>query len=42
MSDLVVFIGIVLVAAVGGIGLGMLVSRRLGRLADHDEEHGDD
>ena len=42
MSDLVIFAAIVSVAIVGGIGLGMLVARRLGRLIDDDEEQGDD
>jgi hypothetical protein len=42
MSDLVIFAAIVGVAVVGGIGLGMLVARRLGRLIDDDEEQGDD
>lgn len=42
MSDLLVFIPLVAVVLVAGIGLGMLVSRRLGRLIDHDEEPGDD
>jgi hypothetical protein len=42
VSDLVVFVGIVAVAVVGGIWLGMLVARRLGRLVDQDEEPGDD
>jgi hypothetical protein len=42
VSDLAVFVGIVVVAIVGGIWLGMLVARRLGRLIDHDEEQGDD
>ena len=42
MNDLVVFVGIVLVAVVGGIGLGILVARRFGPLIDRDEEQGDD
>ena len=42
MSDLLVFIPLVVVVLVAGIGLGMLVARRLGRLMDDDEEPGDD
>jgi hypothetical protein len=42
VSDLLVFIPLVAVVLVAGIGLGMLVARRLGRLIDHDEEPGDD
>jgi hypothetical protein len=42
VNDLIVFVGIVAVAVVGGIWLGMLVARRLGRLMDHEEEPGDD
>jgi uncharacterized protein YneF (UPF0154 family) len=42
VSDLLVFIPLVVVVLVAGIGLGMLVARRLGRLMDDDEEAGDD
>ena len=42
MSDLLIFIPLVAVVLVAGIGLGMLVARRLGRLIDNDEEPGDD
>ena len=42
MSDLLIFIPLVAVTVVAGIGLGMLVARRLGRLMDDDEEPGDD
>jgi hypothetical protein len=42
MSDLLIFIPLVAVILVAGIGLGMLVARRLGRLMDDDEEPGDD
>ena len=42
MTDLLVFIPLVAVVVVAGIGLGMLVARRLGRLMDDDEEPGDD
>ncbi|HTG42664.1 MAG TPA: hypothetical protein VK697_13735 [Methylomirabilota bacterium] len=42
MTDLVIFALIVPVVLVAGIGLGMLVARRLGRLMDDDEEPGDD
>ncbi len=42
MSDLLIFIPLVTVILVAGIGLGMLVARRLGRLMDDDEEPGDD
>jgi hypothetical protein len=42
VSDLLIFIPLVAVVLVAGIGLGMLVSRRLGRLIDKDEEPGDD
>ena len=38
MSDLLIFIPLVTVILVAGIGLGMLVARRLGRLIDDDEE----
>ena len=41
-SDLVVFIVAVAVFAIVGIGLGMLVAPRLGRLAERiDEDDGD-
>jgi uncharacterized protein YneF (UPF0154 family) len=42
VSDLLIFIPLVAVVLVAGIGLGMLVARRLGRLMDDDEESGDD
>jgi hypothetical protein len=42
VSDLLIFIPLVAVVLVAGIGLGMLVARRLGRLIDNDEEPGDD
>ena len=42
MSDLLIFIPLVAVVLVAGIGLGMLVARRLGRLMEDDEEPGDD
>jgi uncharacterized protein YneF (UPF0154 family) len=42
VSDLLIFIPLVAVILVAGIGLGMLVARRLGRLMDDDEEPGDD
>jgi uncharacterized protein YneF (UPF0154 family) len=42
VSDLLIFIPLVAVVLVAGIGLGMLVARRLDRLIDHDEEPGDD
>jgi uncharacterized protein YneF (UPF0154 family) len=42
VTDLVIFALIVPVVLVAGIGLGMLVARRLGRLMDDDEEAGDD
>lgn len=42
MSDLLIFVPMVTVVFVAGIGLGMLVARRLGRLIDHDEEPRDD
>jgi uncharacterized protein YneF (UPF0154 family) len=42
VSDLLIFIPLVVVVLVAGIGLGMLVARRLDRLIDHDEESGDD
>ena len=42
MSDLVIFALAVPISVVAGIGLGMLVAGRLGRLIDKDEEPGDD
>ena len=42
MSDLVIVALTVPIVLVAGIGLGMLVARRLGRLIDKDEEPGDD
>jgi hypothetical protein len=42
VSDLLVFVPLVTVVLVAGIGLGILVSRRLGRLMDDDEEPSDD
>jgi uncharacterized protein YneF (UPF0154 family) len=42
VTDLLIFIPLVAVVLVAGIGLGMLVARRLGRLMDDDEEPGDD
>jgi uncharacterized protein YneF (UPF0154 family) len=42
VSDLVVVAVIVAIVLVAGIGIGMLVARRLGRLTDDDEEPGDD
>ena len=42
MTDLIVVGAIAAIVLVGGIGLGMLVARRLGRLVDDDEEPGDD
>jgi uncharacterized protein YneF (UPF0154 family) len=42
VSDLLFFIPLVVVVLVAGIGLGMLVARRLGRLMDDDEEPVDD
>jgi hypothetical protein len=47
-GDLIIFAAIVLVAAVAGIGLGMLVAPRIGRLIEPGdgpppiEETGDD
>jgi hypothetical protein len=38
MGDLLVVLGIALVAGVGGIVLGMLVAPRIGRLAERDED----
>lgn len=38
IGDLLVLIGIVLVAAGGGITLGMLVAPRLGRLVDRGQD----
>ena len=41
-SDLIVFLVAVAVVAIVGIGLGMLVAPRLGRLAERiDEDDGD-
>jgi hypothetical protein len=41
-SDLIVFVVAVAVFAIVGIGLGMLVAPRLGRLAERiDEDDGD-
>ena len=42
MTDLVVVALIGSVVLVAGIGLGILVARRLSRLIDNDEETGDD
>lgn len=42
MSDLLIFVPLVAVILVAGIGLGMLLARRLGRLSDDDEEPGGD
>jgi hypothetical protein len=42
VTDLLVFIPLVALVLVAGIGLGMLVAGRLGRLMDDDEEPGDD
>ena len=47
MTDLVIFFGAIAVIGVGGVGVGMLVARRLDRWnaardAAHDEEHGVD
>jgi uncharacterized protein YneF (UPF0154 family) len=42
VSDLVIFVAIVPLILVVGIGLGMLVARRLNRRGDDDEEPGDD
>jgi hypothetical protein len=42
MSDLLIFVPLVALILVAGIGLGMLVARRLGRLIDDDEEPGGD
>jgi hypothetical protein len=42
MTDLAIFALIVTVALVAGIGLGMLLARRIGRLIDRDEEPGED
>ena len=42
MSELLIFIPLVALILVLGIGVGMLVARRLDRLLDHDEEPGDD
>ena len=42
MNDLLIFALAVPIIFVAGIGLGMLVAGRLGRLTDDDEEPGDD
>ena len=42
VSDLVIFALAVPIIFVAGIGLGMLVAGRLGRLSADDEEPGDD
>ena len=42
MSDLVIVALTAPIVLVAGIGLGMLVARRLGRLIGEDEEPGDD
>jgi hypothetical protein len=42
MTDVAIVAVIAVVGLVGGIGLGMLVARRLSRLFDDDEEPGDD
>jgi hypothetical protein len=42
MGDLVPFVILVVVAAVGGLRLGMLLSHRLGRLAEGAEDAPDD
>jgi hypothetical protein len=42
VSDLLIFIPLVAVVLVAGIGIGMLVGRRLGRIIDRDEEPRDD
>jgi hypothetical protein len=42
VTDLLVVALIGSVVLVAGIGLGILVARRLSRLIDHDEETGDD
>jgi hypothetical protein len=45
MSEVGIFAIVAIIAAValvGGIGLGILVARRLTRLTDRDEEPGDD
>jgi hypothetical protein len=43
MTELLVFLGLVAVIAVVGVGIGMLVARALQRLADRtDEEPGGD
>jgi hypothetical protein len=41
-GELLLFVVVVAVVAIAGIGLGMLVAPRLGRLAEQmDEEEGD-
>jgi hypothetical protein len=43
VTDLLVFVALVAVIAVVGVGVGMLVARPLGRLIDRsDEAPGDD
>jgi len=43
VGDLLVFLGAVAAFAIVGVGVGMLVARRLDRWAAHvDEEPGDD
>jgi hypothetical protein len=43
VADLLIFAGLVAVVAVAGIGLGILVAPRLGRLTEPpDEEERDD
>jgi hypothetical protein len=42
VTELLIFSALVAVILVLGIGVGMLVARRLDRLLDHDEEPGDD
>ncbi len=41
LGDLLIFVALVAVVAVAGVGLGMLVAPRLGRIAEpHDEDDG--
>jgi hypothetical protein len=41
-GELLVFVAVVTVVAIAGVGLGMLVAPRLGRLAERtDEDEGD-
>jgi len=42
MSDLLVFVALVVVIAVVGVGVGMLVARPLQRLIDRSEDPGGD